>query len=56
MPKQKPTENELAIKVQDLPPKKDPQGGSIGFSNNTPLSIPPPGFVLSQSYGPDKRP
>jgi hypothetical protein len=48
MAKKKPTEKELAIKLRDLPPTKDAQGGRASYSNNAPLSIPPPGFISSQ--------
>jgi hypothetical protein len=48
MPKKKPTEKELAIKLRDLPPKKDAQGGRASYSNNAPLFIPPPGFISPQ--------
>jgi len=54
MPKKKPTRKELAIKLRDLPPRKDAQGGRANYSNSAPLSIPPPGFIAS-SRQPDKN-
>jgi hypothetical protein len=48
MPKKKPTKKDLAIKLRDLPPKKNAQGGRAHYFNNAPLSIPPPGFISSQ--------
>ena len=54
MPKKKPTTKELAIKLRDLPPRKDAQGGRANYSNSAPLSIPPPGFIAS-SRQPDKN-
>jgi len=48
MPKKKPIEKELAIKLRDLPPKKNVQGGRASYFNSAPLSIPPPGFISSQ--------
>jgi len=48
MPKKKPTEKELVIKLRDLPPKKTAKGGRASYSNSAPLSIPPPGFISSQ--------
>ena len=52
----KPTGKEPAIKLRDLPPKKDAQGGRASYSNNPPLFIPPPGFISSpNSRGPDRH-
>jgi hypothetical protein len=48
MAKKKPTEKQLAIKLRDLPPPKNLRGGRASYSNNAPLSIPPPGFISSQ--------
>ena len=55
MPKKKPTEKELAIKLRDLPPKKNAQGSRASYFNNAPLSIPPPGFISSQGNRKSER-
>jgi len=47
MLKKEPTKKKRTIKLRDLPPKKDPQGGGLGFARNPPLPIPPPGFFAS---------
>jgi hypothetical protein len=52
MPKKKPTKKDLVLKLRDLPPRKDAQGGRASYSNSAPLSIPPPGFI-SSSRQPD---
>ena len=44
MPK-KPNKKKSTIKLVDLTPKKDARGGQTSYSNNAPLSIPPPGFI-----------
>jgi len=44
----KPIKKKLTIKLLDLTPKKDPRGGHASYSNNPPLSIPPPGFISAQ--------
>jgi hypothetical protein len=55
MPK-KTTSKKSTIKLRDLPPKKDAQGGHASYSNNAPLSIPPPGFISSrENRTPDKH-
>jgi hypothetical protein len=54
MAKKESTRNTAIIKLRDLPPKKDPQGGGLGFARNPPLPIPPPGFFAS-SAKPESR-
>jgi hypothetical protein len=55
MPK-KPTRKKSTIKLLDLTPKKDARGGHASYSNNAPLSIPPPGFISSrENRTPDKH-
>jgi len=55
MPKKKPTKKERAIKLGDLPPKKNAQGGRASYSNNAPFSIPPPGFISSEGSRTSER-
>jgi hypothetical protein len=55
MPKKTPTRKELAIKLRDLPPRKDAQGGRASYSNSAPFSIPPPGFISSPVPRPDRH-
>jgi len=47
MGKKESTRKKEAIKLRDLPPKKDPQGGGLGFMRSPALPIPPPGFFAS---------
>jgi len=55
MPKKKPTKKERAIKLGDLPAKKNAQGGRASYSNNAPLFIPPPGFISSEGSRTSER-
>jgi hypothetical protein len=55
MPKKKPTEKVLSIKLRELPPKKNAQGGRASYSNSAPLFIPPPGFISSQGSRQSER-
>ena len=44
------------VKLLDLTPKKDVQGGHASISNKPPLFIPPPGFISSrENRTPDKH-
>jgi len=45
MEKKKKGKKEPGLKLRDLPPKKDVQGGRASHSISKPLLIPPPGFV-----------
>jgi hypothetical protein len=47
MPNDEPPQEEATRKLKDLTPKEDPQGGSLNYSRNPPLEIPPPGFFVS---------
>ena len=45
MKKKKEDRKEPGLKLRDLPPKKDVQGGRASYSISKPLLIPPPGFL-----------
>ena len=45
MEKKKEGRKEPGLKLRDLPPKKDVQGGRASHSISKPLLIPPPGFI-----------
>jgi hypothetical protein len=45
MAKKKKRRKEPRLKLRDLPPKKDVQGGRANHSINKSLLIPPPGFI-----------
>ena len=41
--------------LRDLMPRKDPKGGIFSFSKESPLPIPPPGFISEPSNGQVQR-
>ena len=45
MEKKKEGRKEPGLKLRDLPPKRDVQGGRASYSISEPLFIPPPGFI-----------
>jgi hypothetical protein len=49
MTKKEGTRKKPPIELRDLPPKKNPQGGGLGFFKGPALPIPPPGFFGSSS-------
>jgi len=55
MPDKDPIRKKPKIKLPDLTPKKDAQGGRLGYSGNPPLRIPPPGFLSTPKGGSAER-
>jgi hypothetical protein len=56
MQKKEPNGKKAKIKLPDLTPKKDPQGGGRSYSGNQSFPIPPPGFFSSSGNGtPDRH-
>ena len=56
MPNNESNRKKVKIKLPDLTPKKDAQGGRLGYSGNPPLRIPPPGFLSTPKGGSPDRP
>ena len=54
MHKKEQIRKKLTIKLPDLVPKKDAQGGR-SYSGNPPLRIPPPGFLSTPEGGSPER-
>lgn len=55
MPEREPNKKKKEVRLPDLPPKKEALGGRMGFIKNSPLPIPPPGFIADTDPAtPDK--
>jgi hypothetical protein len=55
MQKKEPNGKKAKLKLTDLTPKKDPQGGG-SYSGKQSFPIPPPGFFASSGNGmPDRH-
>jgi hypothetical protein len=53
--KKETTKKKAKIKLLDLTPKKNPQGGGFSYFKKPSFPIPPPGFISSSGNGKPER-